>query len=71
MLPVPADYRVPYDPNIDIVMAAINGAVPVTDTKLLATAAQLRSQWADPDSKYLYPINGSDQQRGIGPMLGR
>ena len=27
-------------------MAAINGAVPVTDTKLLATAAQLRSQWA-------------------------
>src|SRR5579864_6315221 len=34
-----------YDPNIDIVMASIYGAVPVTDTQLLATAAQLRSQW--------------------------
>jgi len=71
MLPVPADYRAPYDPNFDIVMAAIYGAIPVTDTKLLATAAQLRSQWADPDSKYFYPINGADQQRGIGPLLGR
>ena len=71
MLPVPTDYRAPYDPNIDIIMAAIYGAVPVTDTKLLATAAQLRSQWADPGSKYFYPINGADQQRGIGPMLGR
>jgi len=71
MLPVPTDYRAPYDPNIDIVMAAIYGAVPVADTKLLATAAQLRSQWAGLDSKYFYPINGTDQQRGIGPMLGR
>jgi glucoamylase len=68
---VPTDYRAPYDPNIDIVMAAIYGAIPVTDTKLLATAAQLRSQWADPDSGYFYPINGADQQRGIGPLLGR
>jgi glucoamylase len=71
MLPVPADYRAPYDPNIDIVMAAIYGAIAVTDTKLLATAAQLRSQWADPGSTYFYPINGTDQQRGIGPLLGR
>jgi glucoamylase len=71
MLPVPTDYRAPYDPNIDIVMAAIYGAVAVTDTKLLATAAQLRSQWADPGSEYFYPINGADQQRGIGPLLGR
>ena len=71
MLPVPTDYRAPYDPNIDIVMAAIYGAIAVTDTKLLATAALLRSQWADPTSKYFYPINGADQQRGIGPMLGR
>jgi glucoamylase len=71
MLPVPTDYRAPYDPNIDIVMAAIYGAIPVTDTKLLATAAQLRSQWADPASRHFYPINGADQQRGIGPMLGR
>jgi glucoamylase len=71
MLPVPADYRAPYDPNIDIVMAAIYGAVVLTDTRLLATAALLRSQWADPASAYFYPINGADQQRGLGPMLGR
>ena len=71
MLPVPSDYRAPYDPNIDIVMAAVYGAIPVTDTKLLATAAQLRSQWADPGSTYVYPVNGADQQRGIGPLLGR
>ena len=71
MLPVPTDFRAPYDPNIDIVMAVIYGAVSITDTKLLATAALLRSQWADPASKYFYPINGADQQRGIGPMLGR
>ncbi|MGO9751816.1 MAG: glycoside hydrolase family 15 protein [Solirubrobacteraceae bacterium] len=71
MLPVPSDYRAPYDPNIDIVMAATHGAVALTDTKLLATAALLRSQWADPLSNYFYPINGADQQRGIGPLLGR
>ena len=71
LLPVPTDFRAPYDPNIDIVMAAIYGAVPVTDTKLLATAELLRSQWADPASKYFYPINGADQQLGIGPMPGR
>ena len=71
MLPVPTDYRAPYDPNIDIVMAAIYGGVSISDTKLLATAALLRSQWADSDSKYFYPINGADQQRGIGPLLGR
>jgi glucoamylase len=71
MLPVPAGDRAPYDPNIDIVMAAIYGAIPVTDTKLLATAARLRSQWADPGSTYVYPINGAGQQRGIGPLLGR
>jgi glucoamylase len=71
MLPVPSDYRAPYDPNIDIVIAAVYGAVPVTDTRVLATAALLRSQWADPDSKYFYPINGADHDRGSGPMLGR
>ena len=70
LLPVPTD-KTPYDPNMDIVMAAIYGAVAVTDTKLLATAALLRSQWDDPASTYFYPINGADQQRGIGPLLGR
>ena len=71
MLPVPADYRAPYDPNIDIVQAAIYGAESVTDTRLLATAAQLRDQWSDPDSKYFYPVNGADAARIIGPLLGR
>ena len=61
LLPVPTDSRAPYDPNIDIVSAAIYGAVPVTDTKLLATAALLRSEWADPTSPNYYPINGADQ----------
>jgi glucoamylase len=71
VLPVPADYRAPYDPNIDIIQAAIYGAIPVTDDKLLATAAQLRDQWADPASEYFYPINGDDAARGLGPLLGR
>ena len=71
MLPVPADFRAPYDPNIDIVQAAIYGAIPVTDDKLLATAARLRGQWADPASTYFYPVNGADAGRGIGPLLGR
>ena len=71
VLPVPTDYRAPYDPNIDIVQAAIYGAESVTDPRLLATAAKLRAQWADPGTPYFYPINGDDAARGIGPMLGR
>jgi glucoamylase len=71
VLPVPTDYRAPYDPNIDIVQAAIYGAESATDPKLLATAAQLRAQWAEPDSKYYYPINGTDAAAGLGPLLGR
>ena len=71
VLPVPTDYRAPYDPNVDIVQAAIYGAESVTDPRLLATAAQLRAQWADPASKYYYPINGADAAAGLGPLLGR
>jgi glucoamylase len=71
VLPVPTDYRAPYDPNIDIVQAAIYGAESVTDPQLLATAAALRAQWADPGSKYFYPINGADAAAGLGPLLGR
>ena len=71
VLPVPTDYRAPYDPNIDIVQAAVYGAESVTDPRLLATAAQLRAQWADPSSKYFYPINGADAPLGLGPLLGR
>jgi glucoamylase len=71
VLPVPTDYRAPYDPNIDIVQAAIYGAESVTDPKLLATAAALRAQWADPGSKYFYPVNAADSAAGLGPLLGR
>jgi glucoamylase len=60
-----------YDPNIDIVSASVYGAVPCTDTRLLATAARLRSLWADPGSPSLYPINSADQARGLGPLFGR
>jgi glucoamylase len=60
-----------YDPNIDIVCACIYGAVEPTDSKLLASAARLRSQWADPASPVFYPINGDDKGRGLGPLLGR
>ncbi len=70
VLPVPTA-KAPYDPNIDVVMAAIYGGVAVEDTKLLATAALLREQWADASSPYFYPINSADQGRGIGPLLGR
>ena len=71
MLPVPSDYRAPYDPNIDVIMAAVYGAESVTDPQLLATAALIRAQWADPSSKYYYPVNGADATQGLGPMLGR
>jgi glucoamylase len=69
--PTPTPVAEGYDPNIDIVMACVYGAIPCTDTKLLATAAQLRQQWADSDSAAVYPINLSDQQLGLGPMMGR
>ena len=59
-----------YDPNVDIVCAAIYGAVPVTDPKLLATAAALRAQWADRGAA-CYPINSADKAIGLGPLLGR
>jgi glucoamylase len=60
-----------YDPNIDIICASLYGAIPCTDTRLLATAAHLRSQWADDGSPLLYPINAADRAQGLGPLLGR
>lgn len=60
-----------YDPNIDIVMASVYGAVDCTDPQLLATAALLRQQWADPGSSIKYPINLADDTQGLGPVLGR
>lgn len=60
-----------YDVNIDIVCASVYGAVPCTDTRLLASAAQLRSYWSDPNSPTVYAINLADGARGLGPMFGR
>jgi glucoamylase len=60
-----------YDPNVDIVMAAVYGAVPSTDIRMLATAARIRSQWTDPASAFAYPINTADQARNVGPLMGR
>jgi glucoamylase len=73
VLPVPADDRAPYDPNIDIVLSSTYGAVPVTDTKMLATAGQIRRQWSDSSSSVAYPVNAADQARTppAGPLLGR
>jgi len=60
-----------YDPNIDIVQAAVYGAVPFTDTRLLATAARLRAQWEEGGIAF-YPINKADKESfGIGPLFGR
>jgi glucoamylase len=60
-----------YDPNIDVVQSAVYGALPVTDTRLLATAAQLRSQWEEGGIAF-YPINKADKEQfGIGPLFGR
>ena len=67
----PVSPRAGYDPNIDIVLAANYGAVLPTDGKLLATAALVRRQWADPASPNTYPINASDAALGFGPMVGR
>ncbi len=60
-----------YDPNIDIVQSSVYGGIPVTDTKMLATAARLRSQWEE-GGIACYPINKSDKEQfGIGPLFGR
>jgi glucoamylase len=61
--------RADYDPNSDIVLAALYGALSVTDPVLLNTASAIFAQYADPQSGY--PINHDDVQRGIGPLLGR
>jgi glucoamylase len=59
-----------YDPNIDIVQACIYGGGLCTDTKMLATAARLRSQW-DEGGIAFYPINKADKELGLGPLFGR
>ncbi|WP_203828588.1 glycoside hydrolase family 15 protein [Actinoplanes palleronii] len=79
MMTIPGDGGAPsprhpvmygYDPNIDIVQASVYGAVPCTDTKMLATAAQLRAQWEEGGSAF-YPVNKTDKELGLGPLFGR
>jgi glucoamylase len=53
-----------YDPNADIVMASVYGAVSCTDPKLLATAAKVRTQCAT------FRVNEADAP-GLGPLIGR
>ena len=60
-----------YDPNIDIVQAAVYGAVSVRDPRLLSTAAQLLACWTSPASPAVYPVNLTDDAAGRGPLLGR
>jgi glucoamylase len=60
-----------YDPNIDVVLAALYGAIPTTDPRLLATAAKLHRQWSA-GGAFAYGINvGDGRDRGIGPLFGR
>ena len=67
---VPADSRAPYDPNIDIVTAAIYGAVPVTEP-----GSGDRRPAAQPVGRpvlaELLPDQRRRPPRGIGPLLGR
>ena len=67
----PQNPRGGYDPNIDIVLASVYGAVDCTDPQLLATAGLLRQQWAGPAAATAYPINSADAAQGLGPLLGR
>jgi glucoamylase len=66
----PESSRSGYDPNVDVVMACIYGAVPCTDPKLLATAAKVREQY-DVGGACEYPINAADRNLGVGPLIGR
>jgi glucoamylase len=61
-----------YDPNADIIMACIYGAVPCTDPQLLATAARIRAVF-DVGGSCAYPINSADRnpRAPVGPLIGR
>lgn len=62
-----------YDPNADIIMACIYGAVPCTDPQLLATAAKVRAQF-DVGGPSAYLINRADRDAStgpVGPLIGR
>lgn len=60
-----------WDLDSDVVMAAVYGAIPCTDDRLLSTAAQVRAAFANPTSQWYYQINGQDAGLGMGPLIGR
>ncbi len=65
------DPSAPYDPAIDPIMASLYGdGIAFSDPKLLATASQVRAQWAT-GGVAPYPINAVDASNGRGPMVGR
>jgi glucoamylase len=62
-----------YDPNADIIMACIYGAVPCTDPQPLATATKVRALF-DVGGSCAYPINTADHNLStgpVGPLIGR
>jgi glucoamylase len=64
------DPPVAYDPAIDPILACLYGdGIDCTDPRLLSTAAQVRAQWTVGGPAY--PINASDAQIGVGPLVGR
>jgi glucoamylase len=74
--PDPKNFHDPYDPNIDVVLAALYGSIPVADgvhpfldPKLLASASAVRAVWTESGSPY--PINANDAKLRLGPLLGR
>jgi glucoamylase len=74
--PEPTNHHDPYDPNIDIMLAALYGTIPASggvdhflDPKLLASAAAVRAVWTE--SGLHYPINTTDAGLELGPVLGR
>ena len=75
--PDPDHNHDPYDPNSDIVLAALYGTIPAEDErhpflegKLLASASAIRATWTDAESTK-YPINTAGANPGFGPLLGR
>lgn len=59
-----------YDPNSEVIMACIYGAVLCTEPKLLSSAAKLRAAF-EPGGACPYAINTADTGQGIGPLIGR
>lgn len=73
--PRPGNHHDPYDPNIDVVLAAVYGSIPAADgvdpfldPRLLSSASAIRAVWTESDARY--PVNAKDAP-ALGPLLGR